>query len=208
MMSVQNRIEQASQLREHYGEPHAVAVAIEKDYLDEHHRNFIENAPFICIATSGKDGQPSISPKGDAPGFVTVLNENTLVVPDRPGNNKILSFRNLLENEKLAIIFFVPGVREALRVEGAAQIVTDEATLELGKAQNKLPPSALVVNVTKAYMHCGKAVIRSNVWDEKAKAGAAKISSFAKVIKEQTKTPKSLDDVKALLDHEYTDVLY
>lgn len=207
-MDAQNRIEQKAQLRERYGDPNPVAVAIEKTYLDEHHKNFIENSPFLCVATSGKDGQPSISPKGDAPGFVTVVDANTLVLPDRPGNNKVLGFRNLLENEKIAIIFFVPGVREALRVEGVAQIVLDQETLELGKEKEKLPRAATLVNVTKAYMHCGKSVIRSNLWDEDVKAGAANITSFAKVIREQTNTPKSLEDVEALIDHEYTDVLY
>ena len=207
-MSAQNRIDEQAQLRSYYGDPHPVAVAIEKTYLDEHHKSFIENSPFVCVATSGKDGQPAISPKGDAPGFVTVLDDNTLVLPDRPGNNKVLGFRNLLENERIAMIFFVPGVRETLRVEGVAQIVLDPETLELGKEKDKLPRAATVVSVTKAYMHCGKAVIRSRLWDEDIKAAAANITSFAKVIREQTNTPKSLQDVEALIDHEYTDVLY
>lgn len=207
-MDTQNRIEQPVQLSEHYGDPNPVAVAVEKTYLDKHHKNFIANSPFVCVATSGSDGQPSISPKGDAPGFVKVIDANTLVLPDRPGNNKVLSFRNLLENEKIAMIFFVPGVREALRVEGVAQIVLDEKTLELGRAKDKLPRAATVVKVTKAYVHCGKSVIRSNLWDKEAKAGAANITSFAEVIREQTNTPKSVQDVEAFIDHEYSEVLY
>ena len=113
-----------------------------------------------------------------------------------------------MENEKIALIFFVPGVREALRVEGVAQIVLDEETLELGRAKDKLPRAATVVQVTKAYMHCGKSVIRSNLWDKDAKAGAANITSFAEVIKEQTNTPKSIQDVETFIDHEYSEVLY
>ena len=107
--STENALDNSEMLRDHFGQPVDLAVACEKKYMDEHHQNFIRHSPFACLATAGKDGQPSVSPKGDAPGFITILDENTLVIPDRPGNNKVESFHNILENSKVSIIFFIPG---------------------------------------------------------------------------------------------------
>ena len=98
-------------LRSHYGEPLAIAVAMTKTFLDEHHQNFIRNSPFVCLASAAKDGQPNVSPKGDAPGFVHILDSKTLVIPDRPRNNKVESFENLIDNPKIALIFLYLGLQ-------------------------------------------------------------------------------------------------
>ena len=208
MKALTQKIEDATALRELYGEPMHIAVAIEKDSLDEHHRLFIENSPFICLASVNADGQPSVSPKGDAPGFVQVLDEHTLVIPDRPGNNKVVSFGNILQNPKVSIIFFVPGVRESLRVEGRASIVQDDDMLELGRLGKSVPKSATVIEVTKAYMHCGKALIRSKVWDAKTHIEQGVIPPFGQIIKDQAGPPMPVNEVQNVINKEYKDNLY
>ena len=195
-------------LRSHYGEPLDIAVACEKPKLDKHHKRFIAHAPFMCLATSGAGGQPSVSPKGDAPGFVHVLDDETLVIPDRPGNNKVESFCNILENPKVSLIFFIPGISESLRIHGDAQIVTDTKMLELGKARSKLPPAAIVVKVTKAYLHCGKALIRSRLWDPERHIEKGVIPPFGQVVKEQVGAPMSAEEMQDVIDQEYEDKLY
>ena len=207
-METQRRIASQTELRERYGDPLQIAVAIEEPYLDEHHKNFIANSPFVCLASSGEDGQPTISPKGDTPGFVSVIDDHTLVIPDRPGNNKVMSFQNILANPRIALIFFVTGVRETLRIEGEADLVLDEQVLELGRAGDRLPRAAVRVTVTKAYMHCGKALIRSKLRAEDSKAAAGAIPSFGEIVKDQANAPMSVEEVQSLIDHDYQADLY
>lgn len=195
-------------LRNKYGEPSKIAVAIIKTQLDTHHQNFIHHSPFICISSASKEGQPNVSPKGDAPGFVHIIDNKTLAIPDRPGNNKVETFQNLVDNPKIALIFFIPGIHETLRVHGVADIVQDSDILDLGKVNNKLPPSALVVHVTKAYMHCGKAMIRSKLWEPESHIADGIITPFAQVAKEQASFPIEIDEVHERLQHSYNEKLY
>jgi len=196
------------ELRDHFGEPLHIAVAVEKPQLDKHHRRFIEHSPFICIASAGSDGQPAVSPKGDTPGFVKVLDEKTLLIPDRPGNNKVEGFGNMVENSKVSLIFFIPGITETLRVHGEAEIVLDEELLKFGKAGAKLPKTATLIKVTKAYMHCGKALIRSKLWDPDRHIAKGVIPPFGLVVKEQANVPMSQEEVQGVVDQEYQDNLY
>ncbi len=198
----------ADALRERYGEPLRAAVACVKTSLDEHHRRFIAHSPFICIASSGSDGFPTLSPKGDAPGFVHVRDERTLVIPDRPGNNKIETFTNILSNPRVGLIFLIPGVKETLRVQGTAQIVDDEASRELGRFRGKLPRVALVVGVTRAYMHCGKSVVRSGLWDPSRYVEPGVIPSFGQMIRDQARLDTPAEQIQAALDKSYEDGLY
>jgi len=127
-------------------------------------RLFIQASPFILIATIGKDGRLDISPKGDPPGFVEVVDDHTLIIPDRPGNHRLDSFENVLANPAIAIIFFILGNTETLRVSGTAQIVRD-ANIQSRNTVNGRPPElALAVTVTEAFMHCSKAFVRSQIW--------------------------------------------
>lgn len=195
-------------LREHFGEPLPIAVAVEKPQLDKHHRRFIEHSPFLCIASAGADGQPAVSPKGDAPGFVKVLDDKTLLIPDRPGNNKVEGFGNMVENPKVSLIFFIPGIMETLRVHGKAEIALDEELLKLGRVGSKFPATATLIRITKAYMHCGKAIIRSKLWDPDLHIPRGVIPPFGQVIKEQANVPMSREEVQGIVDQEYQDNLY
>ena len=206
-MALDNITDQ-QELREHFGEPLHIAVAVEKPQLDKHHRRFIEHSPFICIASAGADGQPAVSPKGDAPGFVKILDDKTLLIPDRPGNNKVEGFGNIVENPKVSLIFFIPGVMETLRVHGEGQIVLEKELLKLGKVGSKSPATATLINVTKAYMHCGKALLRSKLWDHDQYIAKGMIPPFGQVIKEQANVPMSQEEVQGVVDQEYKDNLY
>ena len=195
-------------LREHFGEPLHIAVAVEKPQLDKHHRRFIEHSPFICIASAGEDGQPAVSPKGDAPGFVKVLDDKTLLIPDRPGNNKVEGFGNMVENPKVSLIFFIPGIMETLRVHGDAEIVLDKELLKHGRVGSRLPATATLIKISKAYMHCGKALIRSKLWDSDQHVSKGVIPPFGQVIKDQSGVPKTQEEVQGIVDQEYQDNLY
>jgi len=207
-MNIESPITDVEMLTSLFGEPHSVAVASVKDSMDEHHRRYIENTPLICIASTSEQGQPTVSPKGDAPGFVHVVDEHTLVIPDRPGNNRIQGLRNLLENPKLGVIFFIPGVRETLRIEGEAILATDQKILDLGKAGKSVPTVAIVVRVTKAYFHCGKALIRSKAWQEEGRIADGILPRFSQVLKDQTQMPAPVQEIESFVNQEYKEGLY
>ena len=191
-----------------YGEPVAIAVAMKRPALDEHHRNFIAHSPFVCIAACDGTGAPSLSPKGDAPGFVQVADDTTLIIPDRPGNNQLATLHNIVANSKVALLFLIPGVRENLRVEGEARIVRDEEILASNTVSGKLPPSALVIKVKKAYIHCGKCVIRSKLWDPKQHVPKGTIAPLGKIAKDEVETDITLSQMDGLVDELYRDKLY
>lgn len=154
-----------SELRALGGEPTERAVLKEHAALDEHCRAFIARSPFVLIATSGAKGRCDVSPKGDAPGFVHVLDATHLAIPDRPGNRRFDGMTNLLENPHVGLIFLVPGREDTLRVNGRAWIVRDADLLERMAVQGKRPQLAIGVDVEEAFMHCAKAFKRSGLWE-------------------------------------------
>ncbi|PXW22481.1 pyridoxamine 5'-phosphate oxidase family protein [Paraburkholderia caballeronis] len=147
-----------------YGEPHERAVRKEINYVNADYRRFIELSPFVVLATAGPDGL-DCSPRGDAPGFVRIVNERTLALPDRIGNNRIDSLRNVVAKPHVALLFVVPGVGETLRVNGRGRIANDPALLESFAVDGKPPRSVLMIDVDSVYFHCSKAIARSKLWD-------------------------------------------
>jgi PPOX class probable FMN-dependent enzyme len=147
-----------------YGEPSERAVLKEVPALTASYRAFVEAAPFVVIATSG-DGGLDCSPKGDAPGFVRILDDRTLAIPDRPGNNRIDNLRNIVEDPRIALLFLIPGAGETLRVNGRAAITTDDELRATFTVQGKLPRSVILITIEAVYFHCAKAIIRSKLWD-------------------------------------------
>jgi PPOX class probable FMN-dependent enzyme len=151
----------------------------ETDHITEVGRAFIAASPFLVLATSNGDSI-DCSPKGDAPGFVQLLDDRTLLIPDRPGNNRIDGMKNLLVNPKVGIIFMVPGSNETYRVTGSAAISTDPELLKRCEVQGKLPRVVLRVSVEEAFNHCPKAFVRAKLWDAKARpTGAPTHGDFA-----------------------------
>ncbi|HMV26393.1 MAG TPA: pyridoxamine 5'-phosphate oxidase family protein [bacterium] len=151
-------------LKKLYGTPSEASLAKETDYMHPHYRRFIEVSPFFVLATSGPHGLDA-SPRGDKPGFVTVENEKTLLIPDRRGNNRMDSLRNIIHNPSVALFFLVPGIGESLRVNGRAQITVDPAWRSRFEMENKLPATVLIVHVEKVFFQCARAIQRSGLWD-------------------------------------------
>jgi len=147
-----------------YGQPHERSVRKEIGYVNEDYRRFIELSPFVVLATAGPDGL-DCSPRGDAPGFVRIVDERTLALPDRIGNNRVDSLRNVVEEPHVGLLFMVPGAGETLRVNGRARISNDPALLESFAVDGKPPRSVLVIDVEAVYFHCSKAIARSKLWD-------------------------------------------
>ena len=172
-------------LKKHYGEPSSRAVNKQLDALDEHCRHFIAHSPFLVMGTSDADGRVDVSPKGDPAGFVSVLDAQRLLVPDRPGNNRLDSLGNLLENPRVGLIFFIPGINETLRVNGRASICEDPALLQPLAVRGKIPKTAVLVLVEEAYLHCPKALVRSGLWDAQRQVKPGTIPSMAKMLSDQ-----------------------
>jgi PPOX class probable FMN-dependent enzyme len=178
-------ITEKADLRARYGERSERAVLKQLDHLDQHCRAFIALSPFLVIGTMGADGLGDVSPRGDAPGFVSVGDERTLVIPDRRGNNRTDTLLNLIDNTGVGLLFLVPGMNETLRVNGTARIVTDEGVLESLVAQGKPPRSALVVEVKEAYLQCAKALIRSRLWADDYRIERKSFPSLGQIITDQ-----------------------
>ena len=153
--------------------------------LHRHHRAFIALSPFAVIASADRHGTPDVSPRGDLPGFAEVLDDRTLLLPDRPGNKKLLSLTNILENPAVALIFFVPGRTETLRIRGRARITTDPDLLRPLAAYGKPPPSGLLIAVELAWLHCGRALIRSRLWEPDARPDPDALPTLGAMIAEQ-----------------------
>ena len=160
----QDVISTEDQLREVLGTPGEGAVAKAIDHIDEHFAGFTAQSPFILIGSSDANGNQDVSPKGDPAGFVQVLDEHTLAIPDRPGNRRGDTFSNILQNPKVALYFLVPGVRETLRVQGTATIVRDQSLRDSMAVKGRTRELAIVIDVDDAFMHCAKCVVRSQLW--------------------------------------------
>jgi uncharacterized protein len=173
------------ELRGLYGSPSERAVRKQMTRLDGHCRTFIAHSPFLVMGTAGANGSLDVSPKGDAPGFVTVLDDRTLLIPDRPGNNRLDGLRNLLDNPHVGLIFFVPGVQETLRINGRARITTDAALLAPLAVQGRAPRSGLLVEAEEVYLHCAKALIRSQLWDPARHVERSALPSMGRMLADQ-----------------------
>ena len=165
--------------------PYGPALIKEVDRVTPQYRKLIEAAPFVVIATSGAEGL-DCSPRGDPPGFVRVIDEKTLIIPDRRGNNRIDSLRNLVRDPRIALLFLIPGVGETMRINGRAKISTDPKLTETFAINGKVPKCVLVVTVETAYFQCTKAIIRSKLWDPASKVDRKTLPTPGSIIAELT----------------------
>jgi uncharacterized protein len=177
-----------------YREPSQLVLDKVIDRVDEHCRAFIALSPFATLATADTDGFPEISPRGGDPGFVHVLDDHRLALPDRQGNNRVDSLRNLAVNPRAALLFFVPGAEETLKVYGTTTIVAADALgidlTEFGRA----PKSVVVLTVQRAYFQCGKAVMRSGLWDPSKQVDRSTMTPFGTVLKDHCRLDTPLPD--------------
>ena len=178
------------ELRGRYGEPSDRAVRKSLDRLDRHCRRFIELSPFVVLATAGADGRVDCSPRGDPAGFVAVLDDRTVLLPDRPGNNRIDSLGNVLENPCVGMLFMIPGVDETLRLNGRATLITDPARLEPLSVRGRAPRSGLVIEVEEVFLQCTKALVRSRLWAEESRVERrAALPSFGQMLADHVGLP-------------------
>ena len=186
MSAREHLVTSMEQLQSLYGERMPASVIKEIDHINAHYRALIEAAPFVAIATCGPEGL-DCSPKGDPAGFIRILDDKTLAIPDRPGNNRIDGFRNIVRDPRIALLFLIPGVGETLRVNGRASISVDPELMASFAINGKLPRCVLIVHVESAYFHCSKAIVLSKLWDEATKIDRKSLPSTGSIVAELSK---------------------
>lgn len=179
------RIETEQQLRDIYAEPKGRAVTKVFHKLEAESRRLISLCPFVLIGTQGPGGA-DVSPKGDLPGFIQVLDDVTIAIPDRPGNNRLDGYANILANPAVGLIFLIPGMNETFRINGTGEIRDDADLLAKFEVSGKLPKTCLVVTIQEAFMHCAKALMRSQLWDPEARVARDTLPTAAQIMRAQT----------------------
>jgi uncharacterized protein len=176
-------IKDEAELRSVIGPAKPAALLKLADRLTPLSRQFIERSPFVCIATARQDGGLDVSPRGDPPGFIRVLDERTLLVPERPGNRIADSLTNLLSDPRIAILFLIPGIGDTFRVNGEAQITKDAELLAPSAVEGKVPKLGLLVSVREAYTQCPKALIRSDLWNPEHHLERSELPSSGEILR-------------------------
>jgi uncharacterized protein len=182
-MAATRTITDEAQLREIIGEPTALVVTKIADRLNHLTRQFIERSPFVCIGTASPDGGLDVSPRGDPAGFVRILGERTLLVPDRPGNRIADTLTNLLHDPRIALLFLIPGVGDTFRVNGTAEIIDDPELLADSEVGGKVPKLGLLISIAEAYTQCPKAMIRSELWNPERHIARSELPSSGAIFR-------------------------
>ena len=191
---------------------HGLALQKCLSRLDPHAMDFVARAPFLCIGTQSPTGMADVSPRGDPRGFVKVLDDTTLLIPDRPGNNRLDTIRNILANPAVGLLFMVPGFDDTLRVNGRARVTRDPELLALMAVQDRLPRVGIVVSVDEVFLHCAKAFRRSGLWDPAQLQDRREMPSLVKIILDQTtgapEDPAAMQVLDADLEDGYRKSMY
>ena len=194
-------------LREMVGTAEGLAKKKSLPYIDKYCRQFIELSPFLTIGTQSAAGKADVSPRGDPAGFVQVLDERTIAIPDRPGNNRLDTLTNLLENPNVGLIFLVPGFEDTLRINGKATLSRDPALLERMAVNNRAPKVAIVVKVEEQFLHCAKAFKRSKLWDPAAQVDRKVMPSIGRVILDQVAEVESARETEEAVKKEVDEAI-
>ena len=176
-------------LRGLYDPPMELAVLKQLDRLDGHCRNFLAHSPFAVIGSTRPGRGTDVSPRGDAPGFARVLDDHTIAIPDRPGNNRLDTMSNIVADAEVGLLFFIPGIDETLRINGTARLSQDPKLLAAAAVNGREPRLVILVTVREAFLHCGKALKRSRLWHDDYRLEKQSFPSLGRIIVEQTKTP-------------------
>ena len=199
-------------LRSLFSATHPIAVEKCQNHLDKHAMNFVARSPFLCIGTQSPDGSADVSPRGDPCGFVKILDDKTLLIPDRPGNNRLDTHTNILANPAIGLLFMVPGFDDTMRVNGKAKITRDPDLLALMVVNDRMPTVAIVVTVEEVFIHCAKAFRRSKLWDPGQRQNRSDMPSLLKIIMDQTTgapiDPEEMKKIDAGLEDEYQKTMY
>lgn len=199
-------------LRHLFDATHPLAIRKCQDSLGKHAREFIGRSPLLCIGTQNPDGTADVSPRGDPAGFVRVLDERTLAIPDRPGNNRLDTLVNILANPSVGLLFVIPGFDDTLRVNGRATLVNDPMLLAGMSVNDRIPKLAIIVEVNEVFMHCAKAFRRSHLWSPDHFQDRSGMPSLAKMILDETTgAPSDADEMRRIdddLEDDYRRTLY
>lgn len=178
------------------------------DHIDDICRRFIAASPFVMVATRGADGRLDLSPKGDPAGFVTVLDDHTLAIPDRYGNNRLDTFENLLNHAEVGLFFIIPGNNDTLRVSGKGQIVIDRPLQDKLAVNGKAPTLVLIVTVEEAFTHCPKCMVRSKLWKPQEWPDRTNVPTLAEAMVAHAKLSESVAEMQAIIDNDGATRLY
>ncbi len=179
-------IESEEKLRAKFGEVHPLAITKSRPAIDKYSRQFIAMSPFLVISTADAEGKADLSPRGDPPGFVHIVDDNTVLIPDRPGNNRLDTMSNIVANPNIGCLFFIPGFEDTLRLNGKAAITEDAVLLRHCVVNGKVPVAGILITVEEVFMHCAKALKRSKLWTGEYTQNRAQMPSIARIILEQT----------------------
>lgn len=196
------------QLRAVIGHPSHRVLAKHVRALDAHCRAFIAASPYVVIASADGDGAIDVSPKGDPPGFVHVLDDRTLAVPERPGNRKADTFTNVLQNDRVGLLFLVPGKAESLRISGTGALIRDRWLRDRLKVKAKVPELVLVVAVQEVFFHCSKCVVRSQLWNAVDWPDPSNLPSLAQAMVDAGRLTETPEQMQALIDNDVRERLY
>ena len=208
MYEAKNVVTSAEEIKEILGKDFPSQISKVIDHIDDHCRSWIERTPFIVVSSANADGAMDVSPKGDPPGFVKVLDQHTLAIPDRRGNHRGDTFKNVIENPKVGIVFIIPKRSEVVRVSGTGQIVKDQDLLVAMAVNEKVPDLALLVRVEEAMFHCGKSMIRSRMWQPEEWGPIEGLPTYAQALKDHGEMPDALEDLETMVAFNETDRLY
>lgn len=203
------RDEQA--LRSLFSATHDLALQKLQSALGPHAEEFIRRSPFLCLGTQDLSGKADVSPRGDPPGFVRILDRQTLAIPDRPGNNRLDSLSNILANPTVGLLFIIPGFDETLRINGQASLTTDPAILSGMTVNGRIPTLAIVVKVTEVFLHCAKAFRRSHLWDPAHHQDRGSMPSLIKMILDDTTGAPGDEEMRKIddgLEDDYRRTMY
>ncbi len=205
----QNVVTSLDELTALIGTPSELVIKKQLSALDKHMEAFIAESPFLLLGTVGKEGHCDVSPRGDAPGLATILDSTTLLIPDRRGNRRADSLRNILETGQIALLFMIPGKGETLRVNGKACVVRDDRLLAPLAVEGKKPVVGIVVEVEECFLQCAKALIRSQLWERSVEPSMSSLPCFAEILIDQTKVKgQTVEELDKLIEKSYTENLY
>lgn len=196
------------ELRKVYKPAGERALRKELKKLDRHCRAFIARSPFVLIGSSDGNGNADVTPKGDKPGFAAILDDATIAIPDRPGNNRLDTLENIIVNPAVGLLFLIPGMDETLRVNGEAKITTDATLSERLAVEGKPPQSVVVVTVKAVYMHCAKAFMRSQLWKPETWPERSSMPTLGEILRDQFAADQSAAEVDRSLDEAYRQTMW
>jgi uncharacterized protein len=206
---IANIVSDETALRGFYPEPMEFTVLKQLDRLDAHCRNFLAHSPFAVIGSTRPGRGTDVSPRGDAPGFARVIDDHTIAIPDRPGNNRLDTMSNIVTDAEVGLLFFIPGIDETLRINGTARLSREPELLAAAAIKGRAPNVIILVTVREAFLHCGKALKRSRLWQNDYRVDKKSFPSLGRMIVEQTKpNAVTVEQADAFVEDNYVTGLY